>query len=226
MIIRKFNIEELNLDYFVGINQIKMDLEKFLDFSKTDNKGDILNHFFNVIEEIQNKNENSVIQFFKDIYILNQDHIFTACYYLQKAFLRKYNISNKKNIELLLYLTTNRQINKSIEAFGIDYSDLIKNNLTFCIISPVNNLNSINNNVIRMLNAEEIEFTINNQSRAKFNSIKEFFNISENQLLPILRSYGIKIKKAKIDLSSMFSALYDLICEKMALLSLEKIKIE
>jgi len=226
LIVREFNIDELNLKYFVGINQIKMDLDKFLDFSETENKENTLNQFFNLIEEIQNKNENSVIQFFKDKYILNQDHIFTACYYLQKAFLQKFNISNKKNIELLLYLTTNRQINKSIEAFGIDYSDLIKNNLTFCIISPLDNLNSINNEVLRMLSAEEIELTINNQSRLKLNSIKEFFKISENQILPILRSYGIKIKKSKFSLNSMFSALYDLICEKMALLSLEKIKIE
>lgn len=226
MIVRKFNIDELNLEYFVGINQIKMDFDKFLDFSKTDDEENTLNQFLNFIEEIQNKNENSMIQFFKDKYILNQDHIFTACYYLQKAFLQKINISNKKNLELLLYLTANRQINKSIEVLGIDYSDLIKNNLIFCIISPVDNLNSINNEVLRILSAEEIELRINYQSHSKLNSIKEFFKISENQFLPILSSYGIKIKTSEFSLNSMFSALYDLICEKMALLSLEKTKVE
>ncbi|MFX0140028.1 MAG: KEOPS complex subunit Cgi121 [Candidatus Hodarchaeota archaeon] len=226
MIVREFNIDELHLEYFVGINQIKMDLDKVLDFSKTDDKEKTLDQFFNLIEEIQNKYENSVIQFFKDKHVLNQDHIFTACYYLQKAFLQKYNISNKKNIELLLYLTTNRQISKSIEAFGIDISDLAKNNLTYCIISPVNNLNNINNEVLRILNAEELELNINNQSHPKLNSIKEFFKISENQLLPILRSSGIKTKKSEFSLNSMFSAIYDLICEKMALLSLEKTKVE
>lgn len=210
----------------MGINQIKIDFNKFLDISESSNEVNTLDRFFEIIGEIQNKNENSVIQFIKEKYILNQDHIFTACYYLQKAFLQKNNISNKKNIELLLYLASNRQINKSIEAIGIDYSDLVKNNLVFCIISHVDNLNKINNEVLRILNAEEIELSINDQSHPKFNSIKEFFNISENQLLPILRSYGIDTKSSQYSLNSMFSALYDLICEKMALLSLEKTKTE
>jgi len=226
LITRDFNIAELNLRYFVGINQIQIDLNKFLDKSESSNEVNTLNRFFEIIREIQGKYENSVIQFIKEQYILNQDHIFTACYYLQKAFLQNNNISNKKNIELLLYLAVNRQINKSIEAIGIDYSDLVKNNLVFCIISYVDNLNSINNDVLRMLNAEEIELTINDQSHPKLNSIKQFFNISENQLLPILRSYGIKKKTPDYSLNSMFSALYDLICEKMALLSLEKTKTE
>ncbi|UCD01315.1 MAG: hypothetical protein JSV23_10605 [Promethearchaeota archaeon] len=224
MIVKEFNIDELNLTYFVGINQIKMTSNRFLDFYGKDKKENILDQFFKIIEELQNKNENSVIQFIKDKYILNQDHIFTACYYLQKAFQQKSNISNKKNIELLLYLATNRQISKSIEAFGIDYPDLNKKCLTLCIISPINNLNNINNELLRILDAEDIELKINNQSHAKFNSIKEFFEISENQLLPILRSYNINTKRSELSLNFMFLALYDLICEKMALLSLEKNK--
>lgn len=226
MIIRDFNIAELNLKYFVGINQIKIDLDKSLEKTELGNEETALNRFFEFTEKIQNKNENSVIQFIKDRYILNQDHIFTACYYSQKAFLQKNNISHKKNIELLLYLAANRQINKSIEAIGIEYSDLVNNNLIFCIISQIDNLNKINNELLRILNAEEIELTINNQSHAKLNSIKEFFKISKNQLIPILRSYGIKIKNSGFNLNSMSLALYDLICEKMTLLSLEKTKVE
>ena len=164
MIVKEFNIQDLNLHYYVGIYQIKINLDRFIATDKIDNKEKILNQFFNIIKEIQDKYENSVVQFIKDKYILNQDHIFTACYYLEKAFLQNKNISNKKNIELLLYLATNRQINKSIKGFGIDYSDLNKDKLTYCIISPQNNLNNIYVNLSSVLLAEEEELTINDQS--------------------------------------------------------------
>ncbi len=224
MIVKEFNIQDLNLHYYVGIYQIKINLDRFIATDKIDNKEKILNQFFNIIKEIQDKYENSVVQFIKDKYILNQDHIFTACYYLEKAFLQNKNISNKKNIELLLYLATNRQINKSIKGFGIDYSDLNKDKLTYCIISPQNNLNNIYVNLSSVLLAEEEEFTINDQSNTKINLIQEYFEISDNQLNSVLKSYGIITHNSDLSLSSVVSALYDLICEKMALLYVEKAK--
>lgn len=224
MIIKYFNINEINLKYFVGINQIKMNLSKFLDFYDINNEEEALNQFFNIIDKIQNKNENSVIQFISDKYILNQDHVFTACYYTQKAFLQNINISNKKNIELLLYLATNRQINRSIEAFGIDYYQFKNNKLTYCIISPFENINSISYELLTALSAEETELIIDNQSHTKINLIKEFFEISDNQINSVLRSYGIIMKKSEFNIQSLTSALFDLICERMALLNVEKQK--
>jgi len=224
VIVKEFNIQDLNLHYYVGIYQIKINLDRFIATDKIDNKEKILNQFFNIIKEIQDKYENSVVQFIKDKYILNQDHIFTACYYLEKAFLQNKNISNKKNIELLLYLAANRQINKSIKGFGIDYSDLNKDKLTYCIISPQNNLNNIYVNLSSVLLAEEEEFTINDQSNTKINLIQEYFEISDNQLNSVLKSYGIITYNSDLSLSSVVSALYDLICEKMALLYVEKAK--
>jgi len=224
LIIKGFNIKEINLKYFVGINQIKMNSGKFIDSNLINNESEAVNRFFKIIDEIQDKTENSVIQFIKDKYILNQDHIFTACYYFLKAFQQKINISNKKNIEFLLYLATNRQINKSIEAFGIDYSQLMNNKLTFCIISPYENINSICDELLITLNAEETELTINKKSITKFNLIKEFYRISDNQINSVLRSYGNEIRRSESNLPSLFSALFDLICERMALLNVEKQK--
>ena len=224
MIIKYFNINEINLKYFVGINQIKINSGKLLDLYDIDNQEEALNQFFSIINKVQNNNENSVIQFIKDKYILNQDHVFTACYYLLKAFQQNINISNKKNIEFLLYLAANRQINKSIEAIGIDYSQLIHNKLTLCIISPFENINSICDEILTILNAVEMELTINNQSQTKFNLIKEFFRITDNQINSVLRSYGNEMKKSETKLTSLFSALFDLICERMALLNAEKKK--
>ena len=224
LIIKGFNINEINLKYFVGINQININSDKLLDLYDIDNQEEILNQFFSIINKVQNNNENSVIQFINDKYILNQDHVFTACYYLLKAFQQNINISNKKNIEFLLYLATKRQINKSIKAFGIDHSHLIHNKLTLCIISPFENINSICDELLSILNAEEMELTINNQSQTKFNLIKEFFRITDNQINSVLRSYGNEMKKSELELSSLFSALFDLICERMALLNAEKKK--
>jgi len=226
LIIKEFTIEVLNLHFFAGINQIKISLDQIIDLNEIQNNEQTLNQFFKIIEEIQNKNKHSVIQFIKDNYILNDDHIFMACYNLQKAFQQKINISSKKKIELLLYLAANRQISKSIEAFGIDSSDLNKANCIYCIISPINNLNKINDEIIQSLNGIDTELTINNQSLTKFNAIKDFFKISEDQINSVLKSYGIGITKTEFNLNSKFLALNDLIYEKMAILSLENIKIK
>ena len=226
LIVKEFNIEKLKLHFFVGINQIKMNLDEFLDFYNVKNEKEILDHFFKLTEKIQNKHENSVVQFVKEKYILSSDHIYMACYNLQKAFQHNINISNKKKIELFLYLATNRQISKSIEAFGIDYYDLNKESSTFCIISPNDNLNSINDELLQVLKADEILLTLNSQKINKFNKIKEFFNLTENQTKIVLNSYGIQGKKEEISLNSKYSAVNDLICEKMALLSLKQVKIK
>ncbi len=224
MIVKEYNIQESNLHYFIGINQIKIIINKFIDVKKIDNKAEVLNQFFKIIKQIQNKYENSVIQFIKNKYLLNEDHIFTACYYLQKAFLQNKKIANNKNIELLLYLAANRQISKSLEGFGIDYSDLSKGKLTYCIISPKNNLNNIYINLSEVLCAEDDELTINNESNTKSNLIKEYFEISDNQVDCVLKSYGFNISKSDLSLNSVNLALYDLICEKMALLYVEGAK--
>ncbi|MFX1328586.1 MAG: KEOPS complex subunit Cgi121 [Promethearchaeota archaeon] len=222
MIVKEFYIEDLSLNYFVGITQVKIDLEKFLHYYDIDNEEKALIKFFNIIDEIQDRNENLMVQFVKDKYILNQDHIFIASYYFQKAFKQKINISNKRNIEFLLYLAINRQIIKSIQAFGIEFSDLKNSLLTLCIISPFDAINSVWNDLSSVIFAQEQKLTIDHQSLTKYNMIKEFYEISETQINSVLRSYEIDKNKLVFNISLKFSALYDLICEKMALLSVEK----
>ncbi|MFX1311100.1 MAG: KEOPS complex subunit Cgi121 [Promethearchaeota archaeon] len=228
MIKKEFNIKEISLKYFVGINQIKFNLRQFLQLFKIYNEAEALKYLFKLIQELQNNNKGSLIQFIKDKYLLNENHLLTACYYMQKAFYYNNNISNKKNIEFLLYLSTNRQISKGIETFGIDINDLRKGNLLFCIVSEFNNIDKINSEILRLLKVNEIELSINSLSNEKLTAIKEYYDISDNQFFTILNSYGIKYideKISNIDLNSISLALYDLICEKMALLNLEKIKI-
>ena len=138
MIVKEFYISDLDLMYSIGINQIHSELKISLDF------------LFNLIEKIQN-DTNSMVQFFSDKYILNQEHLFTACYYVQKAFFNKVNISKRKNIEFLLYLSSKRQIKNAIEAFGINNLDLESGKISYIIVSNENNLNKINDEILQNL---------------------------------------------------------------------------
>lgn len=228
IIIKRFYIEDIDLEYFVGINRIKIDLPYIINKCQGSNGRKTLHSFFDLIKEFQIKNQVSLIQFIKDKFILNQDHIFIACYYILKAFHYRTNISNKKNIEFLLYLSTYRQIKKGFESFGITLQDLNKGELTFCIVSKVNNISQINKNFLIYLNASELELDINNLSIKKLNRIIEFYDFSDKQITSVLNSYGIKKKSHDEflnDFESLTLAIFDLICEKMALLNLEK-KIE
>jgi tRNA threonylcarbamoyladenosine modification (KEOPS) complex Cgi121 subunit len=222
LILKEFEIPDTNLHFFVGLTQVKITVDKLIDFRKKESEENELKILFGLTNNVQKKFKSSIIQFIKDYYLLNEDHIFTACYYVEKAFRHKKNISNKKNIELLLYLAANRQISKSIDGFGIDISDLNKQKLTLCIVSTQNNLNKIYEELSNILFIEEINLTINNQTNAKINLIKKYFEFSEDQINIVLKSYGIISNNAEFNSSSKTLAIYDLICEKMALLYVEK----
>lgn len=229
MIIKEFKITDLNLNYFIGINQISIEIARLLDEQKTENLVQLLDFIFDVIEKVQNTFKESTIQFFSQEYVLDQNHIFNASYFMEKAFLNNLNISNKKNIEFLLYLATNRQIKIGIEAFGIKNEDLEEGELLYCIISPENNVEKINKEIIRLLQAKEVDLNLNHRSLDKFNKIKTFFELTDHQLITVLKSYGITGENKdplSYKLEDLYVASNDLICEKMALLSLEKIKLD
>ena len=229
VIVKEFYIKELELKYFVGISQIKIELNQFLELNKLDNEEEALNHLFKMIQALQNKNSESTIQIIKDDYVLNQDHIFVACYYQQKALFHDTLISNKKSIELLLYLSTHRQIGKGIKLFGLNSDDLKKGKFITCFISPIDNLKSILNDILELLRAHEIGITINDLTLDKITEIIKIYELSELQIKSVLNSYGIKninLIKPKNNLHNISIAVFDLICEKMALLNLEKINLE
>jgi tRNA threonylcarbamoyladenosine modification (KEOPS) complex Cgi121 subunit len=226
MIVKEFNIANLNLKYFVGINQISLDLVKLLKKNQIKNENNALDYIFDEIDHIQDSFQESTIQIFLDQYILDQNHIFQACYFVELAFSNKLNISNKKNIEFLLYLATNRQIKIGIRTFGIQHSDLKREELSYCIISYKNNLHEINKQILQNLFAKESEIKVNHKSIDKYQKIKNFFEITDNQINIVLNSYGIKTYNKEFtncSLNDLYLALNDLICEKMTLLSLEKI---
>ncbi|MFX1374887.1 MAG: KEOPS complex subunit Cgi121 [Promethearchaeota archaeon] len=227
MILREFYIEEMELRYFVGINQLKFDTNQFFKNKEIVSEEEVLNYIFKTIEELQDKNKESVVQIINDKYVLSEDHIFTACYYMQKAFFHKTYISNKKNIELLLYLSTHRQISKGLESFGINFHDLKEGNIIACIISPIDNIKKLNKDILQNLNATEIELKLNNLSNDKIKRIIDNYEISDSQIKTVLNSYineEKNITELNKEIKIVSLAVFDLICEKMALLNLEKIK--
>jgi len=215
MIIKKFEIEEREITYYVGINQLKIDPQLFT-----------LTQFFKIIED--KKNNDLVIQIFNNKHVLNSEHVFNACYFLQKAFLNNINISNKKNIELLLYLATKRQIKIAIQDFGINEGEFNTGLINLCSISSKDDLALINREIEKSLNANKLKLTLDNYSLKKYEMVKKYFNISENQMNSVLNSYGTKVN-AKIrdkDIPVLYIALNDLICERMTLLSLERVTLD
>ena len=72
-------------------------------------------------------------------------------------------------------------------------------------------------------NAKEAELDINIVVPNKLRDIKLLFELSEKQINIALNSNKSSEKEEKISITDQTSAIYDLICEKMALLSLEKI---
>ncbi|MFW9894595.1 MAG: KEOPS complex subunit Cgi121 [Candidatus Thorarchaeota archaeon] len=224
MIVKEFNIGHLQLKYFVGITQVRFELNQFLEDYNISNEESVLNYLFKILEEFQNKYEASIIQLIKDNYILNLDHLFIACYFLQKALYYETLISNKKNIELLLYLSTHRQINKSIKLFGLDSNDLKRGTFILCIISPSNNIESINNEMLKIIRATEINITIDDLTLEKIEEIIKQYDLSELQIKAILNSYGVRSikRETKQNIKLLSFVIFDLICERMALLNVEK----
>ena len=211
-----YSIKNLNgvSNYHIGINQIEIDPEEIQ-----------IKELVELIEVIQSQHEDTILQFFNDKYILNPDHVLHACYFVQKAFYTKSNISNKKNLELLLYLATKRQIKLSLECFGVNSYNLHNRRISFCIISQKDNIQQVNIEINSYLHSKDIGLNLGNLSIDKFKIVKKYFEFSDNQVLTVLKAYGYKndiLDINSLNLESLYEVLTDLLCEKMALLSLEK----
>jgi tRNA threonylcarbamoyladenosine modification (KEOPS) complex Cgi121 subunit len=218
MITERFYIEEMELSYSVLISKVRLFEGEY-----------ILKDIFKLIEDFQEKNPDIILQFFDPDIILNEDHIFSAIYFMLKAFQEGINISNKKNIELLLYLSANRQIKKALSFVGISERNLKEKELYYIIISEDTDIEEINEKIIKILDAKNVEFNLNHQTFEKFNKVRDFFKISDEELTVVLNSYGIDVSEVKVNnenIDDYYYSLLDLIGERMALLSLNNVKLD
>ena len=210
----KIDLGESN--YYIFINSIRLISSHFT-----------LEEFLKLTDQIQNNNPGSIIQFFNDKFVLNQEHIFNACYFMIKAFNLNRNISLNQNLELLLYLACSRQIKYGLKFFGLNDEIINKGELNYCIISNSGKIDNITKSICSLLDSVPIDSSILRKSLNKFKNVKDFFEISESQLTVILNSYDLNTDLSEItneNLEILYTALSELICEKMALISLEKVK--
>jgi tRNA threonylcarbamoyladenosine modification (KEOPS) complex Cgi121 subunit len=229
MKIKKFMIDEYGLNYSVGINQINIDINAIMKKYGLKQEEDVIDTIFSLIENLENKYNRTMVQFFSDKYIVSEDHVYNACYFVQKAFKANMNISNKKHIEFLLYLSANRQIKIGIENFGIKFNEIKKGRLNYCIISSEKNIIQIDQEIINQLLANIVNFNLNEGNADKCQDIKILFGFSDKQISVILKSYSLQNSNNSLlwnNLAYIKIALNDLICEQMALLTLEKVKVE
>ncbi|TXT62131.1 MAG: putative Kinase binding protein [Promethearchaeota archaeon] len=214
MRIQHFLISEHGLKYTVLLNTVEL----------TDHKMS-LNQLFTILEELQTKYPTAIIQFFNSDYVLNEDHLYHAIYFVQKAFKYGQHISQKASIEFLLYLSTNRQIKKAIEAFGISASDLNEKLLDYCIVANGDEeVNKINTDLLTNFSCIEKQSPYIQESEEKYNRLLSYFGFSTNQIKTRLNSLEVKrFERIEVPLKDAIRlhALEDLIIEKMALLSLE-----
>jgi len=217
MITKSFIINEIDLKYSIGISKIQLGLNSLS-----------LEDLFKLIGDIQKDKKGSMIQFFNDEFILNSEHVFNACYFTFKAFNNGINISNQKNLEFILYLATKRQIKQCLKDFGLNFTHMSNKELTYCIISSSKELSLIDEVILQKLNAKHLTLDLNKNNYDKFKRVKNYFQISDNQISVVLKTYGLNLLSktpTKEDLINLYNVLNDLICEKMTLLSLEKIKV-
>ncbi len=226
MIVKEFYFHELNLKYFVGLGQIHFDFDEFLKSNNLKKENEVLEKFFSIIEMLQGKREDITIQFLNDRYIINQDHVFTACYFVQKAFHYNLNISNRKNMELILYLAGIRQIKKAIEAFGINNGQLKEGALTYCVITDTSDeIKVLNLKILEEFKATDISLAVNSVSIDKYQKIKQYYDFLDEQVKIVLKAHDIMENFQplnSINAENLFFALNELVCEKMALLSIQK----
>ncbi|MFO8017174.1 MAG: KEOPS complex subunit Cgi121 [Promethearchaeia archaeon] len=230
MITRQFTIDinSTQLSYYVGMDQFILKYDEFLIENNIKNEDKTLQVLINKISQIQNGFAGSSIQLLDNNYLLNARHLFLGAYFMQKAFQYGINISNKRNIELLLYLTARRQIKRALNTFGLKISELNKGSLTFCIISPKNNLGEIKNQILSQISTKSIKrLNINDLSVKKLEGIRNFFKITNQQIQVLFRAYNHEFSGLREEgsLQKYAKVLGDLIAEKMAKLSLEKVNL-
>jgi tRNA threonylcarbamoyladenosine modification (KEOPS) complex Cgi121 subunit len=211
LIVQEFTFPERNLHYYVGLGSLITNKLK-------------LDDIFGILESIQNQFENCMIQFFNKQLVLNSNHIFYACYHTLRSFQLKANISNKMEIEFLLYLSANRQIRKALKYYGITKENINQGQIVFCVISLTKNLDLIRTEILNLINATENSLNLDEEPIVRYENIKKFFAFNDNQIMTVLKSHGINIYKIipnRNNILQLNLAIEDLLAEKMVLLSLE-----
>lgn len=226
-------IQGENKEIYLGFDDLKINIKYLKEKYNLQDNDDLINLFLTLISKLERQYSPSTIQIFNSEFVISPEHIITAFYHTYKAFNNKINISNQKNIEFLLYLSTNRQISNALNFFGIKIEDIDQDssiNIGYFIASYENNVNLIKKRIIEKLNAFEGISLITEKSLTKLQKIIDFFNISISQLEIYFHSHEKEFISDNFlennNLNDLYNICLEIILEKMVLLSLEKVSIE
>lgn len=158
-----------------------------------------------ICSKIDKGYNNLEIQFVDPRKILGSNHIYFATLNALKAFKNKKNISKSLSIEILLYISGQKQIEAAIRLFGLQKKN--RNLILVAVGEKKEDLKRLEQNVKKSLNVELDDSIIESYSKKKYDNIKRVFNIS---------TLEIETVKRKSDDSK--DVLEKLIVERMAFL--------
>jgi len=148
--------------------------------------------------------ENTAVQFFNAELVATWQHLYFAALNALTAFRNKRNISKNVVMEVMLYASAQRQIQKAIELVGVKCDSA---NMAMVIIGETPaSVKAVLSAVSKRIGAEPAE-TVLELSKGKMQSIRRAFDISEKELKTVMKKNNLE------------QALVNLVFERMALLS-------
>ena len=130
------------------------------------------------IEKIQNK-YSVIIQFFNSQLIASWEHLFFSVIHSLKAFNQGNNISNKLELEILLYASAQHQIKVAIERFGIN--EEIQNVAMIILGNSMDDIENSKLKIIELIKGTENESVLKIDGK-KYESICKNFNIKQLEI--------------------------------------------
>lgn len=130
------------------------------------------------IEKIQDKYK-VIIQFFNSQLIASWEHLFFSVIHSLKAFDQGNNISNKLELEILLYASAQHQIKVAIERFGIN--EEIKNIAMIILGNSMEDIENSKLKISELIKGTENESVLNINGK-KYESICKHFNITKLEI--------------------------------------------
>jgi len=186
-------MDEQGIGVFVGLSGIKVDEE--ID-------PEIL---LKKVREIASSYD-VIVQLFDSEMVAGWLHVLHSTLNALYGFKSKRAISKKEEVEILLYLSGDRRIDRAIKNFGLKRKDRFG---IVVVSEDVENILLFRKEILRVLDAFEDDGILEVDDR-KVSVLKEFFNIDECELESFMAS-GRDLKEA----------LRDAIIERASLLTIE-----
>lgn len=149
---------------------------------------------------------NVVFQVFDADYVATWEHLFFATLHALKAFEQGRNISDKTEVEILLYASAQRQIGLALELAGIK-SDT--KHIALIAVGDTQRVVEVGvAKVIKSMKGIEKDELLDIQNEEKFSKLCKLFNIGEEELTAVIVSKNWKdrvdgLKKIVLDRSAL-----------------------